>query len=57
VQVDTVDLQGETTADFPTNDFTLSFGQVSLTHTPQRSDGSADESVTASWDIRRNRIT
>jgi type VI secretion system secreted protein Hcp len=57
VQVSSVDLQGDTAANLPTHDLTLSFGQVSITHRAQRPDGSADEPVTASWDIRRNRIT
>lgn len=55
VRVSSVDLQASVDTDRATHEFSLSFGQVTLSHRGQRPDGSADEPVTVAWDIRRNR--
>jgi type VI secretion system secreted protein Hcp len=39
----------------PTDQFSLNYAKIEFDYTPQKSDGSLDSAVTASWDLKANK--
>ena len=41
--------------DRPMDEFALNYGKIEITYQPQKSDGTLDTPVTASWDVLANK--
>lgn len=55
VFVESIQWSGSTGGDdSPTEAVSLAFGQVSVTYTPQKVDGTPDSAVIAGWDVKAN---
>ena len=48
---------GDTGGDAPAEEVALNFSKIQFTYTPQKADGSADEAVTAGFDLKGNTST